>query len=116
MWFTKLLPDNDFRLYIPSVSYDQHEKEGIRYMLDLLWKRINYINLQAESKFRIFRIALEIPAGLTGLLLWLIIRSRYLQTRDWMVCFIGYPIIISWFISILFICRHPFQNGSTKNL
>ena len=74
-------------------------------MLNSLWNRISRRNWSAEGKFRLFRLALEVPAGLAGLLLWLIVRIWCLKTWDWMVCFVGYPVILAWLVTVLFSCR-----------
>ena len=85
-------------------------------MLHFLWDHIEQLNLKAENKFRLFRATLEIPAGLIGLLLWFFIRIWCLETLDWMICFIGYPIIITWFIAVFYSCRHDFRDGKNHSL
>ena len=82
-------------------------------MLRSLWNRIDHISIKPESKCLLFRIALEIPSGLAGLLLWLILRSWCLKTWDWMVCFVGYPVIAAWFFAVLFCWRHEFRNSGS---
>ena len=79
-------------------------------MLNFLWNHIEHLNLRAENKFRLFRIIPGIAAGVIGLLLWLVIQNWCLKTRDWMICFIGYPVIITWFIAIFYSCRHDFHD------
>ena len=85
-------------------------------MLNFLWNHIEQLNLRAENKLRLFRIALEIPAGVIGLLLWLVIRNWCLKTWDWMICFTGYPIMTTWFVAIFYSCRHNFHDGSCQSL
>ena len=58
-------------------------------MMNRLWNRIDQLKIAAEGKFRLFRTALEIPAGVVGLLVWLVIRTCCLRTCDWMLCFVG---------------------------
>ena len=79
-------------------------------MLIHLWDHIDQMNIKVANKFRLFRIILEIPAGLIGLLLWLVIRIWCLKTWDWMICFIAYPVIITWLIAIFYSCRHDFRD------
>ena len=75
-----------------------------------LWHQINTLsNRSISTKLRLFRIILETGAGVIGFLLWLAVRSIAFSTVDWMICFIGYPIIIAWFFSILYFCRNGFD-------
>ena len=83
-------------------------------MLGKLWNRIDRLNIKRASKYRLFRIALEIPAGLLGLLVWLLIRAHFLGTWDWMLCFIGYPLIVIHFVSVFYSCRHDFRGRKRK--
>ena len=81
-------------------------------MLINLWRCIDRINIKAESKLRLFSLALEIPAGMSGILIWLVIRIWCLRTLDWLVCFIGYPAVTAWIIAILFTYSHEFHDSS----
>ena len=81
-----------------------------------LWKSIDKLNLKEESKFRLFRIISEGVSAVLGLLVWLIIRNRIFGTWDWAVCFMGYPIIFSLFVSAVYSCSHSFHNGKPESL
>ena len=85
-------------------------------MLKNLWNRINNMGIKAEEKSRLFRIALEIPAGLAGMLLWLVIRTWCLGTPDWMLCFIGYPVMAAVFVSVFYSYNHTFVDRRPKTL
>ena len=85
-------------------------------MLGFLWDHIEQLNLKTENKFHLFRIILEIPAGVIGLLLWLFIRIWCLKTWDWMICFIGYPVITTWLVAVLYSCRHDFHDSRRHGL
>lgn len=59
------------------------------------------------SRCRCFRILNCIVAGLFGLILWLIVRLFALDSPDWMICFIGYPVVVhGLFGSTLYINAH----------
>lgn len=80
-----------------------------------LWTYIDSKDWQAESKYRFTLTILGILFALAGLILWLIIRPWILSTLDWMLCFIGYPIVISWFVVVIYSFRHDFHSGPASN-
>lgn len=80
-------------------------------MIQKIWMYFNRKNWQAYNKFRLFRISLEIIFGIAGLLIWLVVQNRTLKTWDWMLCFIGGPIVISWFVALLYHNYHSFYDG-----
>lgn len=76
-----------------------------------LWTYIENKNWHADTKYRVALLILGTLFALAGLALWLIIRIWALSTWDWMVCFIGYPVVISWFVVLLYSCNHDFHDG-----
>ena len=50
-------------------------------------------------------------AGLSGAALWYIVQLWYLRSWDWLICFIGYPAVISWIVVLLYSYTHSFHNG-----
>ena len=46
-----------------------------------------------ERRHWCFRLLNCVTAGLTGLLAWLMIRGFALDSTDWLICFVGYPVI-----------------------
>ncbi len=78
-----------------------------------LWTYIEGKNWRTETKYRFALLIVETVFALVGLAVWLIIRIWALSTWDWMVCFIGYPIVISWFYVFLYGYNHDFHNGRT---
>ena len=81
-----------------------------------LWNRVDGLNLKAGKKLRLFRLTLEFSSALLGLLIWLLIQNRILNTWDWLICFIGYPVMITWIASMLYSCNHDFHDGKQASL
>jgi len=79
-----------------------------------LWSYIEEKNWTAEKKRRAAMQLLALFYGLAGLALWLIVRSWALSSWDWMVCFIGYPVMLSIPVFFLYFGSNPFHNGSRK--
>ena len=77
-----------------------------------LFTCIDSINLKAEHKFTLFRIVLVLLSAVLGLLMWLLIHSRILSAPDYMICFIGYPAIAAWIVSVLYCYNHTFHDGA----
>ena len=75
-----------------------------------LWTYINHKNWHEETKYRIALLLLGILFALIGFGIWLVISIWILSSWDWMLCFIGYPIIISWFVVFFYSCRHGFHD------
>ena len=76
-----------------------------------LWKRIDDMDMKAESKFRLFRFVTEMLSAAAGLLIWLALRGLLPAGRGWAVCFIGYPFMISLFVSVIYVFNHSFCDG-----
>ena len=66
-----------------------------------LWTYIEKKKWHADTKYRVALLILGTLFALAGLALWLIIR----------ICFIGYPVVISWFVVLLYSCNHDFHDG-----
>lgn len=73
-----------------------------------IWSWFDNQNWHSETKFRLFPWAISIPAGALGFIVWALVQARGLQSLVWMVCFIGYPVIISWAIAAIYACNHDF--------
>lgn len=50
-------------------------------------------------------------AGVLGAMIWWIVQLWCLRSWDWLVCFIGYPVIISWFVVLMYSYNYDFHNG-----
>lgn len=81
-----------------------------------LWTYIDEKNWRAETKFQVTLFILGILFALIGLVVWLVIRTWILSTWDWMICFIGYPIVLSWFFVFLYSCNHDFHDGTISKI
>ncbi len=80
-----------------------------------LWNHIDEKRWSREAKYRVALLIAGILFGAAGFILWLLIRPWALATRDWMLCFIGYPVILSWVLVFLYACRHDFHSGSAAD-
>lgn len=76
-----------------------------------LWTYIEKKKWLADTKYRVALLILGTLYALAGFAAWLIIRIWALSTWDWMVCFLGYPVVISWFVVFLYSCNHDFHDG-----
>jgi len=79
-----------------------------------LWNYIDRLNRHAEAKYRSAELILAALYGLLGFAGWLIAGRRLFSAWDWMVCFIGYPVIISRLVVFLYYCNHDFHDGITE--
>ncbi len=77
-----------------------------------IWMYIDRKNWEAGKKYRVLLLILGLLYMLCGLAAWLIIRTRAFSSIDWMFCFIGYPVVISWITAFLYTSRHEFHNGN----
>ena len=76
-----------------------------------LWTYIENKNWHADTKYRVALLIFGTLYALAGFAVWLIIRIWALSTWDWMVCFLGYPVVISWFVVLFYSCNHDFHDG-----
>lgn len=75
-----------------------------------LWSYIDSKKLHEATKYRLLLIILGLLSALAGFGIWLIIRLFALSTLDWMLCFVGFPVILSWFVVFFYSCRHDFHD------
>ena len=75
-----------------------------------LWTYIEEKNWKRETKYRAFTWIFAALAACIGFCVWMILRRWVLSTWDWMVCFLIYPVILSWFAVFLYSCRHTFRD------
>lgn len=81
-------------------------------MMKSLWMFIENKKWRTETKYKMAFVILGILFALAGMTVWLLIRTWAFSTPDWMLCFIGYPVILSWLTAFLYSCRHCFHNGT----
>lgn len=77
-------------------------------MLRLLWNYLEKKNWKIYNKHTIFLGVLMLLAGIIGFCIWLIVSLFTLKTVDWMICFIGYSMVLAFLIGYLFACNHDF--------
>ena len=77
-----------------------------------LWERIERKNWSESAKYKCLLCLLSAVFGASGLLAWLAVRSWICGTIGGMLCFIGCPMVVSWFVAFLYTCNHSFHNGS----
>ena len=68
-------------------------------MAKLLWKQVDKLNIAKKHKYRIFLLINSGIYALLGYILWLFIGKNFLTNREqWMLCFVGYPVVFSGFL------------------
>ncbi len=76
-----------------------------------LWQYLDQKQWSAKTKYKAAFFLLAVRYALTGFFAWLIIRQWALSTWDWMICFIGYPVCIAFFVVAVYGGNHCFHNG-----
>ncbi len=76
-----------------------------------IWKYIDQKDYDADTKYNLAVLLFSTIYALTGLLLWLVIRIWVLSSVDWMLCFMGYPAVVSCVITFIYSASHSFHNG-----
>ncbi len=75
-----------------------------------LWTYIDEKPWSEKTKYRAIILIVSFISGTAGFFIWLMIRTWALSTWDWMLCFILWPVIISWPAVFLYSCRNRFHN------
>lgn len=76
-----------------------------------LYNYLENTNFRATTKFRLFLLIEALLYGLGGFAVWGIIQLFALRSVEWMICFIGYPIIFSWFLVFVYTLNNDFTDG-----
>lgn len=79
--------------------------------MNSLWYLIEKQNLSAKAKYPLIQLILGSLFALIGFILWLFVRTRGFSSADWLICFLVYPMIVSWFLIFLYSCNHEFHDG-----
>ena len=79
-----------------------------------IWDFFERRNWRAETKYKALLWLLSMVFGLAGALVWGIVQIWALKTADWLICFVGYPVILSWLLVVFYSGRHDFHNGPGK--
>lgn len=75
-----------------------------------LWTYIDNKDWRAKTKYNVILLILGSMFGLAGFCVWLAVRNWTFSTIDWMLCFIGLPVLLSWYIVVFYSCRHEFSD------
>ena len=78
--------------------------------MKFLWNWLDQRNWRASAKYRMALLVLSVLFGLGGALVWAIVQLWTLKTVDWLICFVGYPVVISWWLGIVYAYNHSFHN------
>lgn len=79
-----------------------------------LWTYIDSKCWSAHKKYQAVTVALSIIYALAGLLLWAVVSIFALNQIQWMFCFMGYPLFISWIVVFFYGGKHRFHEGAHK--
>lgn len=79
-----------------------------------IWNNIENKNWEASTKYKTVLWITGMISGLISLILWGFVQMWTLKTLDWMVCFIGYPVVISCYVMLLYCYRHEFHDGQPQ--
>ncbi len=79
-----------------------------------LWAYIDGRDWTERAKFEAASWILGAAGSVLGLILWLVLRTWTLKTVDWMICFIGYPFVISRLFVFCYSCRHSFHSRTSS--
>ncbi len=74
-----------------------------------LWNIINRLETKKSMKNRIFLVSLIFVNIVIGGTIWLLIGRLLLPGIDWLICFMGYPVVfIGFFGGVLYLYNHEF--------
>ncbi len=77
--------------------------------MNVLWKRIKRWDATKEKKNGLYLSARTLLHALIGALIWFLIGQWFLEHPVWVICFIGYPAVLSGlFGGILYLYQHEF--------
>lgn len=76
-----------------------------------IWRYLDSKKWYAQNKYRACCAVLSVLSATIGLLVWLIIRNWLLTTPELLICLIGYPVVISWFVLYIYSWNHDFHDG-----
>lgn len=82
--------------------------------MNKIYKMIERMDIKKERKYQLAILMMSILYMLIGLCAWLIIRTIALSSIDWMICFMGYPMFISWIRLFLYTSNHSFHTGRSE--
>ncbi len=75
-----------------------------------LWQWIERKSWKRNSKYQVFTLLCALISAMLGLILWGLISPFAFSSLDWMICFLGYPVVCSFFLVFFYASRHPFSH------
>ena len=75
-------------------------------MINLLWNRIVRLNIGKGFKFLLFRLMLEISAGLCGLVILAVREGTLSVPLEKIILFAGCPAAAALIAAVFFVLRH----------
>ncbi|MCR4715691.1 MAG: hypothetical protein K5656_00790 [Lachnospiraceae bacterium] len=81
--------------------------------MKMLWNYIDKKNWNKEKKFKIASMIICAASAFVGLIIWRIVSIWSLNSIDWMLCLLGYPIVISLYASYIYYCNHQFRDDES---
>ncbi len=77
-----------------------------------IWNYLDEKNWKRNTKYGLMQLLLGTVSAAAGFVLWLFLRKWAFSGTEWMICFIGYPLILSCVTVFLYESRHEFHDGS----
>lgn len=75
-----------------------------------LWNHVDQLNYTTTQKQKLFLFLNSLIFGLLGFLFWIPVQFFTLRTLDWLVCFVGYPVMFLGLLGgILYLYNHEFK-------
>lgn len=75
-----------------------------------LWNNIQARDWDVSMKNSVFVASACVISAVIGFVLWCVIRLWALDSIDWLMCFILYPILIAILWTFIYTDRHSFHN------
>lgn len=69
--------------------------------MNTLWNYIDQKTWEKEKKYKVLLFLVSVIAAMVGFFTWLIIQNWICSTWEWMLCFMGYPILIAWITAFI---------------
>ncbi len=79
-----------------------------------VWNYIDGKNWKRDTKYRLMQLILGTISAAAGFVLWLILREWAFSGGEWMICFVGYPLLISCVTVFIYESRHELHDGFHK--
>lgn len=75
-----------------------------------LWMYLDRKKWKSETKYRTLLLIAEAVSALAGLAVWLILRICFQISWNWIIYWIGCPVVLSWLVVFFYSCHHEFHD------